>query len=213
MNFQKIPIIYINLEKRKDRNLNITYQLDKLDFKNTQRFNAFELNNPALGCSMSHLKCLEIAKTNNYEYVFICEDDIDFTNPSLLISNVNSFLNLNINWDVLIIGGNNMLPYVPVNDYCIQVMNCQTTTGYIVNKKYYDKLIQNYKEGIQLLIKNPENPNYRIDKYWLHLQNNDKWYMIIPPSVAQIQDYSDIEKKITNYRAYMLNYNKVVIPK
>ena len=104
-----------------------------------------------------------------------------------------------------------MLPYIPVNDNCIQIKNCQTTTGYIVNKNYYDKLIKNYKDGINLLLKNPENPNYRIDKYWIIAQQNDKWFMIIPPCVAQIKSYSDIEKKVTNYRNYMLDYNKVVV--
>lgn len=212
MNMNEIPILYINLEKRQDRRLNAEYQLTKLNASNIQRFNALELSNPALGCSMSHMKCLEIAKKNNYENVFICEDDIDFLDPNLLIQNVNQFLSSDLRWNVLVVGGNNMLPYVPVNDYCIRIMNCQTTTGYIVNKNYYDTLIENYKEGIQLLLKSPANPDYRIDKYWMKAQQKDKWYMIIPPTVAQIQDYSDIEKKVTNYRKYMLDYNKVMLP-
>ena len=152
-NMNEIPILYINLEKRQDRRLNAEYQLTKLNASNIQRFNALELSNPALGCSMSHMKCLEIAKKNNYENVFICEDDIDFLDPNLLIQNVNQFLSSDLRWNVLVVGGNNMLPYVPVNDYCIRIMNCQTTTGYIVNKNYYDTLIENYKEGIQLLLK------------------------------------------------------------
>lgn len=212
---QNIPVIYINLKKRTDRKINAEQQLNKIYTDKTliTRFEAIELNNSALGCSMSHLKCIETAKNKKLENVFICEDDINFLDSEQLILNVNTFLNTNLKWDVIIIGGNNMLPFIHINNISIQVMNCQTTTGYIVNRKYYDTLIENYKTGIKLLMKNPDEQNYRIDKYWINLQRKDRWYMIIPPTVTQIQDYSDIEHKVTNYSNYMLNYNKLVVSK
>jgi len=157
---------------------------------------------------MSHLKCLEIAKKENYEMVLICEDDIKFLYPELFLTQLNSFMNSNINWDIAIIAGNNMIPYLPINDYCIKVSNCQTTTGYIVKQSYYDKLIQNYKEGIQKLLKEPTNNDFKIDKYWFKLQRVDNWYLIIPLTIVQKEDYSDIEKKVTNFSKYMLDYNK-----
>jgi hypothetical protein len=49
---------------------------------------------------------------------------------------------------------------------------------------------------------------YAIDKYWFQLQKKDKWYLIIPLSVTQRQDYSDIEKRATNYRHAMLDLDK-----
>ena len=55
---------YINLESRPDRKKHIEQQLNLLGI-NADRFNAIKLPNGALGCSMSHLKCLEIAKQNN----------------------------------------------------------------------------------------------------------------------------------------------------
>jgi glycosyl transferase family 25 len=210
MNIHEIPTIYINLEKRIDRNQSILSELKKIGIKNPIRFNAIEKENGALGCSFSHIKCLEIAKKNEYDYVFICEDDLQILDTNLFLENINKFLNLNIAWDVVLIAGNNMLPYIPINNYCIKILNCLTTTGYIVKKHYYEKLLANYKEGALQFMKNPENKSYTIDKYWLKLQMNDNWYMIIPPTVVQKEDYSDIEKKITNFKNYMLNYNKVV---
>ena len=59
-------------------------------------------------------------------------------------------------------------------------------------------------------MKEQTNSSYRIDKYWQILQNKDNWYMIIPPSIVQKEDYSDIEKRITNFRKYMLDFNKCV---
>lgn len=209
----KIPTIYINLEKRTTRNANIKKELKKLGIKNINRFNAIENKNGAIGCAFSHIKCLEFAIANDYDYVFICEDDLQIIDIDILKNNLYDFLISSINWDVLLLAGNNMLPYKPINHYCIQVMNCITTTGYIVKKHYYSQLLKNFKDGVLLHMKNPDQKNkYAIDKYWLNLQMVDKWFMLIPPSVVQREDYSDIENKITNFKDYMLNYNKVIKP-
>ena len=209
MLFKNIPVMYINLDSRPDRKEHVEKELDKIGIKEANRFKAIELANGALGCSMSHLKCIETAKKNNYDCVLICEDDIEFLDPNLFLTQIRAFLSSNINWDVIIISGNNMLPYIPVNSTCIKVLNCQTTTGYIVKSDYYDKLINNFKTGIQNLIKDPTNNNFKIDKYWFRLQREDNWYLIIPLTVVQKEDYSDIEKKVTNFKKYMLDYNKV----
>ena len=208
MLFENINVMYINLACRTDRNTHVQSELKKIGVNNPERFNAIKLEDGALGCSMSHLKCIELAKKNNYEYIFICEDDIEFLNPELFLTQLQSFLKSAISWDVILVAGNNMLPYLPANDTCIKILNCQTTTGYIVKREYYDTLIDNYKTGIKNLLKEPFNNEYKIDKYWFKLQRKDNWYLIIPLTIVQREDYSDIEKKVTNFRNYMLDYNK-----
>jgi len=205
----KINTMYINLLNRTDRKEHVINELKKLGINdNVERFNAIKLENGALGCSMSHLKCLELAKQKNYEYIFICEDDIKFLNPILFLEQLDRFLSTSRSWDVILVAGNNMIPYTPIDNTCIKVSNCQTTTGYIVKREYYNKLIDNFKEGIQKQIKEPSVPEYKIDKYWFKLQRDDNWFLIIPLSVIQREDYSDIEKKVTDFSNYMLNYNK-----
>ena len=87
--------------------------------------------------------------------------------------------------------------------------SCQTTTGYIVNGHYFDALIKNIKEGLELLIKNPEDHKiYALDKYWFKLQEKDKWFLITPLTVIQREDYSDIEERVTNYQTVMLDLDK-----
>ena len=120
------------------------------------------------------------------------------------------FINSNIEWDVVLIAGNNMVPYNYVTDYCIKIYNCLTTTGYIVRNKYYSTLLNNYKEGVRNLMKEQTNSDFKIDKFWLSLQKKDSWYMIIPPTIIQKEDYSDIEKKVTNFKKYMLDFNKAI---
>ena len=165
--------------------------------------------NGAVGCTISHIKCLETAKENQWKHVFICEDDITFLEPDVFMKNLTKFYESDYDWDVVIVGGNNALPYRKASDFCIQVHNCQTTTGYIVQNHYYDVLIQNFKESLRNLMKNPENKTeYAIDIYWKRLQNRDRWYMIIPPTVIQCAGYSDIEKRVVNYQNLMTDLDK-----
>ena len=199
---------YINLESRTDRKEHVEQQLQYVGI-NATRFNAIKLENGAVGCSMSHLKCIETAKKNNWGHILIVEDDITFLNPLLFVNNLNKFLEKNSDWDVVLIGGNIIPPYKKVDATCVQVINCQTTTGYLVKSHYYDALIQNYKEGINKLLKEPENHHqYAIDKYWFSLQERGKWFLITPLTVTQKEDYSDIEKKETNYSRVMLDLEK-----
>ena len=163
---------------------------------------------------MSHLKLLEMAKENNWEHIFIVEDDILFTKPAIFVKQLNTFLSTQPNFDVLLLAGNNIPPYERVNDSCIKVFHCQTTTGYLVKQHYYDTLIQNYKNGILHLMKEPHNHIlYAIDKYWFHLQEVDRWYLLTPLTVTQREDYSDIEKRNINYSHLMLDLDKTAFYK
>ena len=213
---------YINLEHRTDRLEHVQNELKKIGIKG-ERFNAIKTKSGAVGCTLSHIKCLELAKERNYEEVFICEDDITFTNPKLLLENLQKFCdNEDIMWDVLIIGGNNVPPYKQYYHYCARVFNCQTTTGYIVKQDFYDTMIKNFKEGLLNLMKNPENKReYAIDIYWKKLQMENFWYMITPPTVTQYTNYSDIEGRETHYdnllldmnKAWMFNFNEMISKK
>ena len=198
--------LYINLESRPDRKQHVIQELSKIGI-NADRFNAIKLPNGALGCSMSHLKCLEIAKQNNWEHVLIVEDDIQFLNPSVFVEQFNKVLNKS--FDVVIIAGNNAPPYTRIDDCCVQVTRCQTTTGYLVKNHYFDTLINNIKEGIIKLMREPtKHVFYAIDKYWFQLQERDKWLLVTPLTVVQREDYSDIEKRVTNFTRAMIDLDK-----
>lgn len=202
-------IFYINLEHRTDRKEHVENQLKSVGLSQFERFNAIKNNNGAIGCSMSHLQCLLTAKERNYEHIFICEDDITFLNPSLLINQINSFFLNNQEWDVVLVAGNNFNPYTTTDNNCIKVNNCQCATGYIVKNHYFDTLIDNFKTGLLGLLKEPnKHIIFALDQYWKLLQKKDKWYLIIPLTVTQKGDYSDIEKKNVNYRNGMLTINK-----
>jgi glycosyl transferase family 25 len=199
---------FINLDSRPDRKQHVEGQLSSLGI-HAQRFKAIKLKNGAIGCTMSHLKLLETAKANNWPHILIVEDDILFTNPSLFTEQLGRFLARHKDFDVALFAGNNIPPYTLVDDACVRVTKCQTTTGYLVQRHYYDTLIANFKEGVSLLMREPhKHVLYAIDKYWFHLQEVHKWYLITPLSVVQREDYSDIEKRPTNYSRAMLDLDK-----
>ena len=199
---------YINLEEREDRKKKTKKEFKQLKIK-IQRMKAIKLENGRIGCSMSHLKCLQHAKENNLDHDLIVEDDIHFMNIKLFKEQLNKFLSSSIEWDVVLFAGNNLPPYQIYGDFCVKVSRCQTTTGYLVKNHYYDILISNIKESIQHLLKEPDRHiDYAIDKYWFKLQEKDNWFIITPLSVVQREYYSDIEKRETNYSKLMLDINK-----
>lgn len=202
---------YINLKSRTDRKMHVEHQLDLIGIRhNVKRFNAIHNVNGRIGCSLSHLKCIQMAKEQNMECVLIIEDDISFLLPDEFVKNVNKFLsNSNNIWDVLLLAGNVLPPFTTNDEVSIKITHCQTTTGYIVKRHYYDTLISNMKEGIEKLMKNPEHHYFfAIDKYWINLQKQHRWMLLIPLTVVQKPDYSDIEKKYTDYQHLMTSIDK-----
>jgi GR25 family glycosyltransferase involved in LPS biosynthesis len=206
--------LFINLDHRKDRLEHALEEFKKLNILNPERIKGIKTASGNIGCTLSHIKCLEIAKERAYPSVFVCEDDIQFTNPQVFLENMRKFSELckndkSFRWDVLIVGGNTCPPFQQINDFCVRTYNVQTTTGYIVQNHYYDKLIENFKDGVQKLIREPHNKKlYSIDIHWKPLQSIDYWYITIPLTVNQYYDYSDIEEKIVDYTKPMLDLEK-----
>ena len=204
-------ILYINLDRRTDRNEYVVNELLNVGFlqDSIERFPAISMNTPAIGCSLSHLHCIEKAKSLNWDHVLIVEDDITFVNQHLFKTQFNKLLSSQSDWDVVLLGGNNCGPYQFTSDCSVKISRCASTVGYLVKNSYYDKLINNYKNGIQYFLQNTNLPmRFAIDVYWGSLQQEDNWYLIFPLSVSQKVDFSDIEKRVVNYDMYMLVLDK-----
>ena len=71
----------INLEKRNDRLEHVKREFEKLGIQLT-RFNAVEHKKGAIGCANESHKMFGKSHQLNYEYVFICEDDVTFLDIS-----------------------------------------------------------------------------------------------------------------------------------
>ena len=186
--------LYINLSDRTDRKEQVEHEFTQLNVP-FERVDAIAHFKGSIGCTLSHIKCVQMAKERNWSQVCGCEDDIMFTNPSLFKKNLELFLKSEIEWDVLLLGANIAPPYQNICPFCMQVYNAQTTTGYIVKEHYYDTLLDNFRTSNQ-------RP---IDIHWKQLQQKDKWYILLPLTVVQRPSYSNIENRMVNYTNAMLN--------
>lgn len=198
-------VYYINLESRTDRRTHVESQLELLGWK-YERFNAVKTKSGRVGCSMSHLRLLQMAKQKNLPYIVIIEDDIHFTDIPKFKSLHKEFIENISDFDVYLLAGNLRPPVEIIPNNILRISLSYTTTGYVVKNHYYDTMIENIKEGISKLIKDPSNGINAIDVNWIQLQKKDKWYISYPRTVTQLaNEYSDIEKRIINYDHLMLD--------
>ena len=199
-------VYYINLEERKDRKELVENELNELGWE-YERFNAIKNEIGCIGCSMSHLKLIQLGKEKNLDYIVVLEDDIQFMRKSWYNKKITGIINSDLNFDIFLLGGNLRPPVYKVNEYIFKITKSFAGHGYIVKKHYYDTLINNIKEGIQLLLKDPDgeyNSN-AIDCHWMKLQAKDNWLIIMPRTITQRPIYSDIEQRYTDYNHLMLD--------
>jgi len=200
-NFHDITnVLFINLDSRTDRRTHFELQFFKIGF-NPQRFAAIQNARGAIGCTMSHIACMEMAIQNKWDHILVCEDDATIINPDQLVHQVNHFFQrFNDSWDVLLLAGNNYQPFRQESPEAVRVSNCQTTTAYLVRRPYFEMLLANFKEGLNKL--------KAIDQYWKLLQRRDRWYLIVPISMIQRSGFSDISNRHVDYANVMTQINK-----
>ena len=223
-NFLLDGILYINLEYRQDRRQHIEEELKQIIplSNNIVRINALLHTTGAIGCAMSHIKALQIAKKNKWKNVLLVEDDLIFkkafkeeteTPITLLSKTLESWEN---NFDVLMISGT-PTKLRKLNDnfshlaHLYKATRVLQTSGYIVNYHYYEKLIEIFTESYWNMRDSIETtgvPNIKtwaIDTNWFKLQRKDRWFIFQPTLGDQMESISDIEasfderKKLFNF--------------
>ena len=198
-------LYFINLNHRKDRLAHIGGEIKKTNMNLGKVFRVEACYIPAiggLGCTKSHICALEnFLKTDEtIQTCIIFEDDFCFIKDQTYINQtIERFFKDIPDWDVLSLGMN-IFGAERVTDYLLKITDGQTTSGYCVNKKFAQRLLDNYKESAQLL----ENENkivgeYCLDIYMKKLQPNSNWYCIEPKIGKQAPSYSDIEKRYIHY--------------
>ena len=201
-------VFYINLDERTKRKESCEKQLQQLEWK-FERFSAIKHKNGAIGCALSHLRILQRAKKEKLKYVIIFEDDFIIVDIEKFKGAFQNFLKQKPYFDVLKLGANPFPPYKEITKTYLNVNFSQTTHAYMVFDHYYDTLIKNYKESIYLMYKYGKGPMgiFCCDAWQNTLihNNNHTWLVLLPLTITQKTDYSDIENKIVDYVNYCLN--------
>ena len=163
----KLNILYINLEYRKERNEHIIEQLKSMGLTNYQRFDAIHNKDCGhIGVASSHIACLEIAKKNNWEQVLIFEDDFTFTKAKKYILKNYDYIK-DTNWDVLMLTGNlnkSKHKYEKIDDTFSKCKKTASLAGYIVKQHYYNTLLNNFKEAKKKMEKELEQHKIKLSK-------------------------------------------------
>ena len=194
----RLNVVYINLDKRVDRNEQILGEIKEFS-SNYNRLSATYNEKGYLGCAMSHIRCLEYAIKNNLEHYLVLEDDFTFVrNKNEVYDEINNFIDNEKDWDVLLLSCNKE-KRENHSDIVDKVKNSQTTSGFLVNKYYYQKLLNNFRTAYKQLEKTDNQNRFSIDMYWKLLQETDNWFVLKKVAGIQRESYRDIEKKTVNY--------------
>jgi glycosyl transferase family 25 len=202
MTEQISKIIYINLKKRTDRREYIEKQLNDFGLE-YERFEAIETPIPGfgtVGCGLSHLAVLKMAKEKNYENILILEDDFTFlVSKEELQHQLSEFFNLKLDYDACFLAYNIRKEEKLDNGIVNRIIETWTSSGYIVHNKSYDKLINLYEYAMPLLMETRAHWIYSNDQIWRQLQEKDNWYYFIKRIGKQADGYSDCSHCYTVY--------------
>jgi GR25 family glycosyltransferase involved in LPS biosynthesis len=199
----KIDVVYyINLDHREDRKEAFLNQMREYGFSDDKivRIPAvYEKARGDLGCSKSHIKTMETFMQSPHTNCIVFEDDFEFTQSVEEVEEAFHFLFSNeVDYDICMLSGNEVI--TDETDFTLlrRAINVQTTSGFMVHKKFANRLCDNFREGARLLEEGyergkPEPYTYAVDQYWKKLQPDSKWYIFYPKLGKQRSSVSDIQ--------------------
>lgn len=201
----------INLDRRTDRwtECEGNRASQGLPSDLVQRWKASEEHEfGALGCARSHVAVLSNFLTDRTEsHCMVLEDDFDFLRSWPDFANsFNSFIKNNFDWDVLLLAGTYTVAYAENPPGLARVVDSQTTSGYLVQRRYVPMLLQCFSMSIvqleQFRSHKPTEPwtmRFAVDQAWKHLQRTDRWFIMTPVVGHQRASFSDIEQRTVDY--------------
>lgn len=212
MEFNKIPKILINLDKRKDRLEKSIKEFKYLGW-DFERFSGIDTNS-YIGCGLSHKEIAKLFLERDYKYLMVFEDDI-FIMPYMkdLLPVVESELE-SIEWDLFHFGPSIHRPLKNYNSNLIDLSNPPPkdenkhrgifgTTGLIYTKKVCE-LILDWDTNKHM---NNINKTWPIDVYYdTVVYPMVKSFSPTLPFFVQGDDFSNINNTFDN-NFYRMTYN------
>jgi hypothetical protein len=184
-------IIYINLERRKDRREEIEAQLDGFGLA-YERFDAIPHEMGIAGCGYSHLAVLRLARDRGYKNVLILEDDFIFlVDKNEFERELDEFFSSGLEYDVFFIAWNVLKKQAMPGFSVGRVLEGQTASAYVVHHTYYDTLIHLFEEAFPKLEATGQHWIYANDQVWKSLQPAGRWYYPLTRLGKQKSGYSD----------------------
>jgi len=204
-------IFVINLKERKDKYERIKLHMKQQKITNYERFNAIKPNLTdiyenknllalyrkscfgigVIGCKLSHLAVINLAKKRGYKSILILEDDaFPLSNFSENIKkNFHELEETKTDWDMLYLGANHKSKGVTISPHIKRCFSAYTTSSYIVKSVLYDTILENANLS-----------PVEIDNYYVNeIQKKYKVYSVSPNLITQYDSVSDISGNFTSY--------------
>lgn len=211
MEFNKYfdTIFCINLKRRLDRRKQAELEFIKHGFDHVQWIpgvDGRELSIPRtissdglpvsagdIGCVLSHLKAVKVAKLNDLNNYLVIEDDCQFVN------NFNELFSAYIqqvpnDWEILYLGHSINGTKHFVHNNVVKATNIFTTHAVAFKHTVYDSLIEIW-----------EKQNEKVDIALATLQSKYNTYAFEPFLIGQRPSYSDILERPTDYKHLRVN--------
>lgn len=200
-------VVYINLDRRTEKNSHMKQITSVFPPEKVQRFSAIEWTPGNIGCTKSHIAVMKMALEQKWKNVLILEDDVIWNRYEEGYKQLEMLASRE--YDVIHLGPSNT--QYELNTLRLYGGSC--TSSYLVDGAYIPTLLSNFEDGLCGLIKTKNTEMYTCDKYWQHLMQNDKWYTCVPCLMYQDAGYSDIDLCLKNNQSWYwtLNPNMVTV--
>ena len=130
----------------------------------------------------------------------VCEDDLCIKHKEIYNDFVINFNKIkdSDNWDLITLTPYSGYKNIKQNSFMskngfVKLRSAQTTTCYIVKKRFIKTLLENYKYSVKKLISGSRYQDYALDQYWKKLYPLHNIYRFHKKFMIQMPGYSDIE--------------------
>ena len=198
-------VYYLNLEHRKDRkDIFLSWMKESnYDVSKVERINAiYNYERGHIGCLMSHIKALDAFISSEYDKCIIFEDDYHPVNVKTFWNDINKLKNIDFDLVMLFYNECDLEIEDTEYDFLKRCFFSYTSSGYVISKHFAYKLKELFEECVALA-DNEVNVSHHfcLDVYWKKLmKETEKWYCFYPRLGYQIESYSDILKKVVDYK-------------
>jgi len=189
----------INMDRDVEKLHLVENEINKIPDLKYERFSGVCLNGCKTqsdgneGCTSSHKEILKIARERKLPYVFILEDDVEFSNDiATRLASLKQFLDTNTRWEMLYLGGNHGKPSIgKITENILITPFTYSTHAYFIHSRIYDLAIESWEKA----------PYGRPVDMTLHekIQCRNNCFKHKPRLAFQRKGFSNIQQRDVNY--------------
>jgi hypothetical protein len=196
----RMPLYYINLDRRKDRDAQVRFEFDRLGLSQAIRWSATPHAQGIIGCGLSHASLLHECHEQQFDAVIICEDDLEFLiDRKKFDALIVEFMN-NDALDVLCIAYNSIKTPYAISRNLALTKTTQTSACYVVKHRALEPLSASAFLSVERLLAGGPVETYALDILWKSLQAGELRFAVPRSRVAhQRESFSDIQGTVVDY--------------